>query len=433
MLSWKRSHLWIFLPLAVFLACAGDDDVGATDTSDLPWTTSLTSASAGATASAGASASAGTTTSASASGASASDSGVSTSTSGMSTSAGSAGVSCGDGVCDADEGCSECPADCGVCEMCTEAPTCPGDPTPPPINTHLDALDIVGMQALDPYQIRLRLASAVESGDEPVRLLAAALATPTTGEPEPVAELRQRLLARPELRDALLRSFASAGMVSPALYRDTFPPANSPPLPLAIPSGDLSPRAACSNPHIRVRVARLDVVEEDDDFLNDVVYCLFSTEAAAGSELRVTKPTAPLDEGDYAVYSLAEGVIWGQDGQLRAPGGNLLITYNCFESESDDGFAQLLELLGDAADSLGGVPGSYGWVFKGASGVANIIAMALALDNDDHLLSDQQSLSPGIQIQAANGVYWLIDRSGTNLNSDWNWVLRMEAWGCAEG
>lgn len=143
--------------------------------------------------------------------------------------------------------------------------------------------------------------------------------------------------------------------------------------------------------------------------------------------------TSPLDEGDFAVYSLAEGVIWGQEGQLRPPGGNLLITYNCFESESDDGFAQLVGLLGDAAQSFGGIAGTNGWIFEGAGAVASVIAMALALDNDDRLLVAQQSLGAAIQIQAANGVYWLIDRSGVNLNSDWNWVLRMEAWGCAEG
>lgn len=416
MLTFARPRLpvWICLPLAVALACAGDDNAD-TDTSGL---TAASASSASATSSSSTSTSAGSaTTSASA---------------GTSTSASSGGAACGDGVCDPGESCADCSADCGACETCTEAPTCPGDPTPPTINTHLDTLDIYGMQVLDPPLLHARLGSAVDSGAEPVRILAAALAPAVAGEPHPIADLRERLLARPQLRTTLLHALASVGLTSPALYRDTFPPARE--RPLAAPASALSPRAACSNPHVRVRVARLDVVEEDDDFANDIVYCLFSTEASGGSEIRVTKPTSPLDEGDYAVYSLAEGVIWGQQGQLRPPGGNLLITYNCFESESgNDGFAQLVGLLGDAAQSFGGIAGTNGWIFEGAGAVASVIAMALALDNDDRLLVAQQSLGAAIQIQAANGVYWLIDRSGVNLNSDWNWVLRMEAWGCAEG
>jgi hypothetical protein len=293
MLSFARPRLpvWICLPLAVTLACTGDDNAD-TDTSDLT-AASASSASATSSLSTSTTSSSGTATTSASEGTSTSDS--------------SGSATCGDGVCDPGEGCADCSADCGACETCTEAPTCPGDPIPPTINTHLDTLDIYGMQVLDPPLLRARLGSAVESGTEPVRILAAALAPAVAGEPHPIADLRERLHARPHLRTTLLHALASVGLTSPALYRDTFPPARSRPL---APATALSPRANCSNPHVRVRVAQLDVIEEDDDFANDIVYCLFSTEATpAPSKIQPLVPARP--PKDWEASPRAEPALRG--------------------------------------------------------------------------------------------------------------------------
>lgn len=411
--------------LVAGLGCAGDDAVGDTD--------ALTTAFPGLTSPGGASATTGNT---SASGDSSSDGASSASSTGDGGSASATATSsssvCGDGMCSADEGCVACSEDCGACESCDAAPICPGDPVPPQNLAHMPSLDIEGMDLLEPDEIRARLTTAVDQGDDSIRLLAAALAAPEAGEDAVADAVRGQLDARPELRAALLRSLVSAGMGDPVEYRDAHPRLHRPELRLSPPS-EGAPRAACSNPHMRVRVARLDVIEEDDDFANDIVYCIFTTEAKNGAEVRVTEPTTALDEGDHATYTLSAGVIWGQEDELRAPGGNLLITYDCFEQDTESGFADLLDALGGIAKDFGGLAGTNGWIFDGAGGLAQAVAMALALDGDDHLLTAQNGIDAGSQIEAANGVYWIVDRSGVNLNSDWHWQLRMEAWGCAEG
>jgi len=283
------------------------------------------------------------------------------------------------------------------------------------------------MQNLGAPQLRAELASAINDGDDGIRLFAAALASPMDTESTAITLLRERLDSHPAARGVLTRSFHAAGMSSLEAYRTSYPPRFSPSPPAT--GNPVQPRDACSNPHLRVRVARLTVIEEDDDFANDTVYCLFAAETASGGELRVTPKTSPLDEGDSRVYSLAEGLFWGQAGKLRATGGNMLITYNCFESESEDGIAELLDVIADSAEAFGN---SNGWAV-GVGGLAQILMKAVALDKDDHLLTDQHSIVPSVQVEASNGVYWTVQKSGTNLNSDWNWSLRIEAWGCAEG
>ena len=73
--------------------------------------------------------------------------------------------------------------------------------------------------------------------------------------------------------------------------------------------------------------------------------------------------------------------MWGQQ-EPRTPGGNLMITYDCFEADSTDGYKNLIPV--------------------------------------------------GKDLDLTNGRYWTVRRQGTHLNSDWDWELRIEAWGCAE-
>lgn len=123
--------------------------------------------------------------------------------------------------------------------------------------------------------------------------------------------------------------------------------APAPPAQQSTDGGNL----ACGRPSIQIMLSRITVIDEVDDNANDEVYCIIQTEAATGAELRVTVPTEPLPVGGSKALSAAEGLVWGSEGP-RDPGGNLRITYDCFESDASSGSYQaLLDNLGDALGS----------------------------------------------------------------------------------
>jgi len=348
---------------------------------------------------------------------------------------------CGDSVCDADGGedCASCEEDCGVCEPCDQAPSCDGAEIPPIIDTHVAALDDP-MAYVDPDQILQQLTTAVEQGGIEARLIAAALAPAAADEPAVVTRLRDAFTAHPQASTRIRAAFARAGMQDPAQYivqrgaltqaelTETAVQATSPD---ALVADDDPMLAPCDNPRMRIRVARLTVHEEDDDFLNDEVYCAITTEAAEHAELKVTPLTTPLDEGDSIDYSLDGGLIWGQAG-LTAPMSNILINYNCIESEgSGEGYAALLGAIGDAVGDFDGKSvGADGWVFPAAGVVTNLLAGSLTLDGDDLLFNGTQTIVADQMLPLTYGGWWSVRREGTNLNSDWDWELRMEIWGC---
>lgn len=348
---------------------------------------------------------------------------------------------CGNGTCDEDEDCSSCEMDCGVCEPCSLAPSCKGAQIPPAIDVHADFLDDP-MAFVPPPEIFGKLTARIDAADPAVRLIAAALSDPQVGEPALVGALRDAFAEHPEATAAVRRQLAAAGLPDPASF-GTAHPVPAPEVLQAFFGGanaaavgtlvdPVEPlAAACDDPRMRVRVARLDVHEEDDDLANDEVYCAITAEAAEASELKITPMTPALDEGDSHAYNLEEGLVWGQ-GDLAAPKGNLLLSYNCIESDTANGYTDLLMAVGDAANAAGGVdiPGVDGWVFPAVGIVSNLLAGALTLDGDDLLFNATQVVPETEMLNLVGGAWWSVRRDGTNLNSDWNWELRMEIWGC---
>jgi hypothetical protein len=341
-------------------------------------------------------------------------------------------VGCGDGVCSMDESCHTCDGDCGTCAPCTEAPSCKEADIPPPSMPHAGGLD-VAMQYLSKPEILARLEKRIAEAGPGVRTLAAALAAPRRGESPLATHLRKVLKASPKGEAALRAGLAKAGMSAPAAFALKNP--ETAPLPHVMtdefPDGGT---VECGAPLLRVRVAQVHVIEEDDDFANDIVYCSIVSEAKTGSEVRVTPETPNLDEGDSFSYSIDSGIIWGQNGPRKA-GGNLMITYDCFEADSNDGYQNLIDSIANASSQIGGVLndlGMQGWIFTVAGAVLPVVSDALALDGDDHLFNANQIIPADQQLALTNGGYWTVRKNGTHLNSDWDWELRVEAWGCAE-
>ena len=210
---------------------------------------------------------------------------------------------CGNGSCDAEEDCASCEMDCGVCEPCTAAPSCEGAQIPPVIDTHADFLDDP-MAYIPPIETLAMLSGHVEGGTEAAAMIAAALAPEVAGEAAFVTALRAAFDANPKGTAAVRRQLANVGMQDPIAYRDTHPAPTQLQVQTAASAAlDLTGGAAagggpCDDPRMRVRVAMLTVHEEDDDFLNDEVYCAITAEAANASEIKVTPLTPALDEGD---------------------------------------------------------------------------------------------------------------------------------------
>lgn len=337
---------------------------------------------------------------------------------------------CGDGTCtEGEENCHTCENDCGFCEPCTLAPSCDNAQIPPGTLTHVPTLDNV-MMPMTKEQILARLEKKITQGGAGVRLVAAALAEARPGELPVVTAIRDSFAGHPELATRVRSALTRAGVARLDL---------SQPIDLAGLEGPIKTTGGefpggtveCGAPLLRVRAAQVTVHEEDDDFANDIVYCALTSEAATASEIRVTPQTPNLDEGDSFTYAIEAGVFWGQVAP-ETPGGNLLLTYDCFEADSSDGYQSLIDGIGNAAEQIGGVAGSYGWIFTIVGAVAPVLSDALALDGDDHLFNAQQTIDLSMQLDMTNGRFWNVRRSGTHLNSDWDWELRVEAWGCAE-
>lgn len=337
-------------------------------------------------------------------------------------------IGCGDGFCaGSEEDCHSCPQDCGPCAPCTIAPSCDNAQIPPAAMTHVPELNTF-LHPVSKEELLARFNALVAAQGPGVRLIGAALREPRAAEPALVAAVREALEKQPKLRDALARHLGAAGLV-PAASLDL----SDLEAPLLTPRGNEFPGGTieCGAPLLRIRAAKVTVHEEDDDFANDIVYCALTSEAKTASEIRITPKTPNLDEGDSFTYPIEAGIFWGQMAP-ETPGGNLLLTYDCFEADSTDGYTQLIDAVGDAATQIGGVAGSYGWVFTVIGAVAPVLSGAIGLDGDDHLFNAQQTIPLDKQLDLTNGRFWTVRRSGTHLNSDWDWELRVEAWGCAE-
>ena len=349
---------------------------------------------------------------------------------------------CGDSLCEDDKGedCSSCEADCGLCLDCAEAPSCEAAAIPGIIDTHLESLDVLpeggdmNGGAWAEVAARQDFVDRVVQGELGVRMVVAALDPVAVADEHPfVPRLRRIFADYPEQARTVTAALRRAGMGSPADYRARFP---EPRLPagaaLTLPPRPEGAPGECEDPKLRLRLAKIIVHDEADLLFKDTIYCAVVTEAMTGAEIRVTPQTFALDNGDEYVYSLAEGVVWGQLGEPVAPKGNLAVTYNCLEADGTGGFEEFLGAIGDAALDAGGLAGVYGWVF-GAIGLASeIIGAALSLEKDDHLFNASQIIPADLQLEMTNGVWWSVQRTGTFMLKNWHWELRMEAWGCTD-
>ncbi|MFO7566061.1 MAG: hypothetical protein R6X02_25680 [Enhygromyxa sp.] len=342
---------------------------------------------------------------------------------------------CGDAICDSGEDCSTCADDCGVCLDCSEAPSCEGAAIPGVIEAHLEALDLPATAGdMQPLDLAAQLAAAVQGGDPGVRIVAAALDEATADEHPLIPALREVFSRYPEQAAIVRHQLERAGMGAAAAYRVRFPEpkrvAEQRPLLRPPPTAGAE---HCEPAKLRMRVAKIIVHDGVNPVLHDKIYCAIISEAASGAEIKVTPRTSKLDSGDEYVFALAEGVTWGQLGEPVAPLGDMLITYNCFESDDHRAYQQFLEAIGDAALGANAIPGSYGWVVPIVGLAAKIIGAALALDKDDHLINAAQVIPAELQLEMTNGVWWSVERSGTQgLLKKWRWELRMEAWGCTD-
>lgn len=346
---------------------------------------------------------------------------------------------CGDNVCadELGETCESCSLDCGECMECADAPSCDQASIPGTIDTHFEQLDILpDARSRAPAALAADLTDKIESGDLGLRIVAAALdSTPAADEHPFVSALRDVFAQHPQQADAVRRQLAIAGLSAAADYRARFPE----PRGADAASGDLrngEPIAApgdCNDPKLRVRVAQITVHDEADLIFKDMIYCAVIAEATPGAEIRVTPRTFALDDGDEYAFALAEGVVWGQVGEPVAPQGNLAMTYNCLEGDDTSAFEEFLQAIADAADGVGAIPGANGWILPVIGAAAEVIAAALALENDDHLFNASQVIPTEVQLDLTNGGWWSVQRTGTFMLKDWHWELRMEAWGCTEG
>jgi hypothetical protein len=307
---------------------------------------------------------------------------------------------------------------------------------PKPGLPHAPEYDVPKMEWVPAAALAEKLAVAVAQTGDAVRVLAAALdATAARNEHPFVGALRAVLDMHPQEKSALARQLSLAGMGDPALYRADFPERRVDHDEPTMLYGDVAPPGGtmeCGAPLLRIAVARVVVHEEDDDWANDIVYCVLQAEAATGAEVRVTPKTPNLDEGQSHQFALESGVFWGQK-EPRTPGGNMLITYDCIEADTSDGYQKLVNAIGQSANQIGDVvQGDNGWIFKTAGAIAPIVSTGLALDSDDHLFNAQQTIPLDKQLALTNGAYWTVRRAGTHAWSDWDWELEVKAWGCAE-
>jgi hypothetical protein len=284
----------------------------------------------------------------------------------------------------------------------------------------------VKFEAKTKVAILAKLKDLIAGGSPDVRLFVAALSAPKVGEPTSVSQLRARLAENEGVTAMIRRQFANAGMSSPDVYRARFPESYPTPKTSHVMTGP----ADCGPPQLSLRVAKITVDEEDDDIANDIVYCSVAVDAPKGSELRVTPKTPNLDEGDSHEFKVPEGTVWGQRGP-REPGGDMTVTYNCFEADTNDGYYAFLRALATEGARNGDLIDDSGWTSDVSGTAARLLPLVIALDTDDHLFEATQVIPAAEHIKLTRGGAWTVRKEGTHIYSDWDWSVRMEAWGCA--
>ncbi|MBU1238797.1 hypothetical protein KKF84_02150 [Myxococcota bacterium] len=203
---------------------------------------------------------------------------------------------------------------------------------------------------------------------------------------------------------------------------------------LDVPPMAPPPLSLCHEPRLRLSVNHITVHEEFDDMSNDIVYCIITAESPTRSEIQVLAPTPAMDQGESYSYSMPSNIFWGQTDTLVAPGGDLMITYDCFEQDDPSEYQDIIDTLGTEATSAGGTPGDgNGWIFNTPGAATPVAAAMIALNSsDDYLLHAQQIISAADFMALTAGNYWTVRKSGTMSLSDWDYELFIYAWGCVD-
>lgn len=356
---------------------------------------------------------------------------------------------CGDGKCDADETCKDCPSDCGSCPVCVEARSCKTGAAAPGQLTAKSTLD-VKLEAMPKERILAGLVAAAERGEPALMAISAALASEPAGTPA-VAKLRAALSASPKVSATLRRQLARPEL-SGALSRARLSPVrrrivSTPPL-LGTMAGDAGAapdggfdsgtdggvHVACDAPRLRVRLAKVTVGNPDDDVAKDIIYCFLTSQSPAtteGVQGNHTKPTENLGSGQSHAYSGNEAVFWGVK-EPKDAAGDLTLTYECWEQDDPSQYTALVQKSAEIlADEYAYQEGN-GWTSSAVDIAARYLPALLSLDGDDHLFSATQTIPRSEQLGLANGASWNVRKKGSHLWSDWDWTLRVEAWGCVD-
>jgi len=330
------------------------------------------------------------------------------------------------------------PAPPAAAPVCVELTSCDALQAPKTLNPATDLN--VGLAAISKEQLRSKLQAEVASGSKDARALAAALSARQDGESESVTFLRNLIQSNPRIAAALQRQVPSLGYGSMAVYQRRFPTgidvnndvgtatATKAPQVMEAPL----PTAACI-PSLKIRLAKITVHEDEDDWANDEIYCSISVASESVQELRITPKTRKLDEDESQSFTGEETVVWGQ-GRPREAKADLTVKYDCFEAESAAGYSALIKTAADAAKEYGNKVVSEentGYVSTGADLLGAILPAVLALDSDDHLFVATQTIPVAKLMELAKGSSWTVKKKGSHLGSDWEWSLTMEAWGCA--
>jgi hypothetical protein len=198
-------------------------------------------------------------------------------------------------------------------------------------------------------------------------------------------------------------------------------------------AGDGGAAVQCDPTKLRLRLGQITVHEEDDDLANDIVFCQITAESPGGSEARLTPKTPNLDQGASHTFGGTAASFWGQK-EPRDAAGDLSIRYDCYEQDDANSYANFAKRLGEllADEAAEQLPDGYGWLSTVADLAARYLPQLLSLDSDDHLLSASQTLPRSAQLEIAQGATWTVRKKGTHLWSDWDWSLRVDAWGCVD-
>lgn len=346
---------------------------------------------------------------------------------------------CGDGTCDPEESCKSCSQDCGACPVCAEARSCKGGVEAPGLTTAIPGLD-VKLEAMPKERILADLVTAAERREPGLLALSAALSAEPPSSPliarlraalsehPPLAAALARQLARPELTGAFARGRArSAAALPQTMSGDAG----------AVPDGgfgDGGAHVACDAPRLRVRLAKVTVTKTEDDIAKDIVYCFLTSESPAtteGVQGNHTRPTNNLSAGQSYSYSGNEALFWGVK-EPKDAAGDLTLHYDCWEQDNPAQYAALVQKAGELLANEYEYREGSGWTSSAIGLAARYLPALLSLDGDDHLFSATQTITRSAQLGLTRGASWTVRRKGTHLFSDWDWTLRVEAWGCVD-